>query len=98
MNDRDLSRIFVDECKGRARNVGESFDPCPGRQSLDQVSLSCSQFTDKGNHVPWPEETTDSFTQFNGFTVAVGSYPHVVHAKKDLASASTGKCPVTPAL
>ena len=83
MSDRNLSRIFVDECKGRARNVGKSFDPSPGGQSLDQVSFSCSQFTDKGNHVPWSQETTDSFPQCDGFMAALGSYPHVFHAKRN---------------
>jgi hypothetical protein len=30
---------------------------------------------------------------------ALGSYPHVFHAKKERGSrASTGKCPATPAL
>jgi len=61
MSDRKLSRVFMDECKGRARNVGESNDPSPGGQSFDQVSLPCSQFTDKGDHVSWSQEATDFF-------------------------------------
>jgi len=60
MSDRNLSRIFMDERKGGARNVEGSSDSNPSSQSLNQVSLSRPQFTDEGNHVPWSQETTDS--------------------------------------